>query len=323
MNEPRIPTPTSSTPPRPAAPPPATTGALARCEQHRERFADWVCTRCAKTWCAECALVTRAVHTKAELVQCPACRDRCTPSVRRQRQMQREQRQVQDRYSLGWALRDALMRPFSGWGAFVWLGCGLLFAVPELSRRFFEGIALGGVLQLLPVAYFLRIVRHAATGGKGFPEGGEVTDWYYDLIFPALRFFLGCWLVMLPAGIYLILGLGDSPGRGASDPTFWILFAAGLFYLPGVIITTAMTESVAVALNPVVTVQLMGRVGADYLVLLLGSLALGAFELLDASTIPTGIALALPWIQVYATLAIMGLFGNILYRKRDRLGIDA
>ncbi len=267
--------------------------------------------------------MTRAVHTKNELVQCPACRDRCTPSARRQRQTEREKRQAQAQLSVGWALADALTRPLSGWGIFVWLGCGLLFAVPELSRRFFEGVTLGGVLKILPTAYFLRIVRHAANGSKGFPEGGEVTDWYVDLVFPALRFFLGCWLVMLPAGLYLVLGLGDSAGRGASDPTFWLLFAAGLFYLPGVIVTTAMTQSVAAALNPAVAIQLLGRIGSDYLVLLLGSLTLGAFQIASSFALPTGVALALPWVEVYAILVVMGLFGNILYRKRDRLGVEA
>ncbi len=312
--------PNAATPCAAARPP--TTGAVARCEQHRDRLADWVCARCTKSWCSECALVTRAVHTKNELVQCPACRDRCAPSPRHQRQMEREKRQKQEQLSVGWALANAVTRPLSGWGIFVWLGCGLLFAVPGLSRRFFEGITLGGVLEILPAAYFLRIVRHAANGGEGFPEGGEVTDWYVDLIFPALRFFLGCWLVMLPAGLYLVLGLGDSAGRGASDPTFWLLFAVGLFYLPGVIVTTAMTESVAAALNPAVAIQILGRIGSDYLVLLLASLTLGAFQILGSLTLPTGVALVLPWIEVYAILVIMGLFGNILYRKRERLGVE-
>ena len=59
--------------PRAAAEPRTGAGGpeLARCEQHPERFADWVCGRCAKTWCPECAIVTKALSKDFRLVQCP------------------------------------------------------------------------------------------------------------------------------------------------------------------------------------------------------------------------------------------------------------
>lgn len=316
--------PTLPPPPAPAGPPEppratAPTGGLARCDRHREHFAEWICTHCGKGWCDECGLVTRAVSSKVQLVQCPACRDRCVPSPRRERRLQREHRASQDRLSIPWAIGDGLKRPVSGWyPIFVWVGVGFLYAV----GAFFSGTILSVVVRLLPVPFFLRIVRHAARGETGFPEPGDVTDWVWDLIVPALGFVAGCWLVALPAGLYAALRPGTVVDV-AADPIFWLLVAVGLFYLPAVIVTTAMTDSVGAALNPSFAVRLLARVRGDYFVLLGGAFVISAGSGLVARLVPAPISYLWPWVDMYAVLATMSLYGNVLYRRRGQLGIEA
>ncbi len=311
-------TPGSAAPePRNAAAP--TAGALARCDRHRDRFAEWICAHCGKGWCDECGLVTRAVSSKVQLIQCAACRDRCVASPRRERRLQREAKESQARLSIAWALGEGLKRPASGWyPVFVWIGVGFLYAV----GGFFSGTILSALVRLLPVPYFLRIVRHAARGERGFPEPGDVTDWVWDVIVPALGFVVGCWLVALPAGLYAALRPG-SVGDVASDPTFWLLLAVGLFYLPAVIVTTAMTDSVGAALNPAFAVRLLARVREDYLVLLVGAFVMTAGSGLVARFVPAPLSYLWPWVDIYAVLATMSVYGNVLYRRRDQLGLEA
>lgn len=297
------------------------TGALARCDRHSDRFAEWICTHCGKAWCDECGLVTRAVSSKVQLVQCAACRDRCVPSPRRERRLQREQKASQERLSIPWAIGEALRRPASGgYEIFVWLGIGLLYAVASVSAMYAATYSF--ILRLLPVPFLLRIVRHAARGEKGFPEPGDVTDWMWDLIVPALGFVAGCWLVALPAGLYAALRPG-SIADVAADPIFWLLLSVGLFYLPAVIVTTAMTDSVGAALNPAFAVRLLARVRGDYFVLLVGAFVVSAGSGLMARLVPPPIAYLWPWVDIYVVLATMSLYGNVLYRRRGELGIEA
>lgn len=309
--------------PGPAEPrtPTATTGALARCDRHRDRFAEWICAHCSKGWCDECGLVTRAVSKNIQLVQCPACRDRCVASPRRARRLQRDQKASQDRLSIPWAIGEALERPVAGgYEIFVWLGIGFLYAVASFSAMYAATYSF--ILRLLPVPFLLRIVRHAARGEKGFPEPGDVTDWMWDLIVPALAFVAGCWLVAAPAGLYAVLRPG-SIADVAADPIFWLLLAVGLFYLPAVIVTAAMTDSVGAALNPAFAVRLLSRVRGDYFVLLVGAFVISAGSGLVAQLVPAPISYLWPWIDMYAVLATMSLYGNVLYRRRGELGLEA
>ncbi|MBK7974465.1 MAG: DUF4013 domain-containing protein [Deltaproteobacteria bacterium] len=313
------PTSAGSGPPQPRTASP-TTGALARCDRHRERFAEWLCAHCGKGWCDECGLVTRAVSSKVQLVQCPACRDRCVASPRRERRVQREQKANHDRLSIPWAIGEGAKRPFAGgYEIFVWLGIGFLYAVGSASAMYAGTMSI--ILRLLPVPFMLRIVRHAARGEKGFPEPGDVTDWMWDLIIPALAFVAGCWLVALPAGLYAALRPGPIADV-ASDPIFWLLFGVGLFYLPAVIVTTAMTDSVGAALNPGFAVRLLARVRGDYLVLLVGAFVMSAGSGLVARLVPAPISYLWPWLDVYLVLATMSVYGNVLYRRRGQLGIE-
>ena len=159
------PTSAGSGPPQPRTASP-TTGALARCDRHRERFAEWLCAHCGKGWCDECGLVTRAVSSKVQLVQCPACRDRCVASPRRERRVQREQKANHDRLSIPWAIGEGAKRPFAGgYEIFVWLGIGFLYAVGSASAMYAGTMSI--ILRLLPVPFMLRIVRHAARGEPG------------------------------------------------------------------------------------------------------------------------------------------------------------
>jgi hypothetical protein len=305
-----------SSPASPATGPVTTrTAGYARCNAHPARFADWICTQCTKGWCPECAVVRKAPSTGRQLVQCPACRDRCELSPRRERADERSAREAQSRLSIAWAIGDALQRPLSSDGWVLFVASGILYTV-----AFVLGGPIGTLACLLPVPYFLRIVHHTARGRSGYPETGDISDWFWDLLAPALAFVLGCWLVAVPAGLYAIARPAGNIAEVATDPIFWLLVAVGFFYLPSVIITTAMTDSLGAALNPVVGLRLLSRVGPDYLILVGGALAIGFTWVFSGLPFLNG--WLAPWVEVYVILATMALFGNVLYRHRTEIGLD-
>lgn len=77
------------------------------------------------------------------------------------------------------------------------------------------------------------------------------------------------------------------------------------------------------ALNPAFAVRLLARVRGDYLVLLVGAFVLTAGSGLVARLVPAPISYLWPWMDMYAVLATMSLYGNVLYRRRGQLGIEA
>jgi hypothetical protein len=283
-----------------------------RCSRHPRAPAGWRCRGCEAALCPDCTYLHRT--GTAALPACTRCRGIADPiTISRA-----ETRPFPAR------VPAALAWPFRGPGILAILGLGLVlwllkkFGVPGLFLA--AGVFWG---------YVFSVVRRAAIGDDtlGPPD---FSDFFEDIVSPAIRGVVATAALWLPAVLYVgaVLGAGTPLREAVRDPVVWLLAALGVAYGPAGIIVAAAARSILSVVNPVVGVQVILRLGRDYWV---AAAAVGALLLANAGVglaaafvAATGVPVLSAWIAESATcvlpLVAARVLGLLLHVRGDALG---
>ncbi len=157
------------------------------------------------------------------------------------------------------------------------------------------------------------------TTARGFDEPPVLS---VDMVNPANE--------QRPLGQLLIIGVFYA-GTGAAEPligtaTVAALRVGALMLLPASVAVLGVSGSVFEAVNPVVLVKMIRRLGSSYLLIVAATAApvtlawLMVVHVFDWMALPLALVLAL---LMYACLAAFSVIGGVLYDKRTELGLDA
>jgi len=180
-------------------------------------------------------------------------------------------------------------------------------------------------------AYIFKAIRTSATGDDEV-HTPDFSDFYNDLLVPAIRGTAGTALIWLPSLLYLLyvkdLSLFELLDfKSFDDPVLWSVFAVSLIYVPMALLVGATGGGVLRMLNPVVVVAYILRMGIDYWIALLvvGALTAGylVLHLVSALVAQLPIPFLAPWLArfllTYPPFAMANALGLLLYVRGDRV----
>lgn len=274
-----------------------------KCKYHAAKPARWRCNSCGINFCPAC---TRREFLPRETFFCPICREELA--------------------SLGAA---NTIQPF-------WQRIPRFFAFPAnpssliyiailsiLSTVTFSPSFLGGILQLVLFAVFLRyayaVLSHTAAGHLTPPEVDlRMVNEGLHLPFKQLVVFIAMGVI---AG--LVGGL-----LGPAAGLVYILLMNLL--LPASVMVLATEESIGKALNPLLLLSMVRRIGWSYLILCAFLLILWAGAgatmglLAGHGSLAWGL-LVVNFVMMYFLLIMFHMMGYVIYQHHDALGfrIDA
>ncbi len=173
------------------------------------------------------------------------------------------------------------------------------------------------LLWLAAYKYAYEVLVHTAEGNLDPPESRFMAG--TDSI-GIQQFFLTVGMVLMVWAVMILT-------RSLFLTGFTALFL--MFAFPAAVITLAMTQNLASALNPVIWVSLMQRIGFPYfLVVLFLFLMITGMGTLEAFITPgsmLGYALMQPmfyFIEFYFMVAMFHLMGYMIYQYHEELGIE-
>ena len=180
-------------------------------------------------------------------------------------------------------------------------------------------------------AYIFKAIRTSAIGDDEV-HTPDFSDFFNDLLVPAIRGTAGTALVWLPSLLYLLyvkdLSLFELLDfKSFDDPVLWSVFAVSLVYVPMALLVGATGGGVLRMLNPVLVVAYILRMGVDYWIALL---AIGALtvaylilHLVSALLAQLPIPFLVPWLArfvlTYPPFAMANVLGLLLYVRGDRV----
>lgn len=275
----------------------------APCQRHPEAAAGWKCDGCEASLCPECVATKRA--QTAEFFACLLCGGRATHLLVHRRAMPFSRR-----------LLDAWRYPFETHNLLILIALSPVLALFRwLVDQGFLAVKVVPGLMGLGVFWgaLFSVIRSTARGEK-LLELPDYTDFFADFVAPALRGVAATSLLWLPGLLYVLYlreklenfragvdevlsnpvtynnhvpqQLPEVDGALWADPFLWMIVAAGVFYLPMVLMAAAGGASGLDIYNPVRVIGRIRHLGRDYV------LAVGAL-----------LALAVP----YALTHLMGL----------------
>lgn len=279
------------------------------CARHPGARAGWSCARCQAPLCPGCVFVRRLSGT-VELVCCSRCGELVEPiTVRRA-----EVRSFTDR------LPGALAATFTAGGVLTLLASALVmwfldhFWVPGAVLR-------AGVLWGLLFA----AVRRAARGEPGL-EPPDLSEFFQDVVRPALLGLLANLLVVAPMIAWTLLRPGGPQAPLWDDPVVWLLLAAGVLYVPVTVMQAALGAGLGRMLNPVGAVAAAARLGGDYLravgccaVLIAANALVSAGAARVLGEIPVVSGLLIDAVGLVAPVLMARTLGLLLYVRGDDL----
>ena len=205
-----------------------------------------------------------------------------------------------------------LMLPLRG-------GCGILIAVFTLLLLMaIQARIMGIPLALILLSWFFKyafvLLDHTADGAA------EPPTLSVEMVNPANE--------QRPLGLLLLVFIGysvsSSVGVWLGSTAMWTLRVFGLTMLPAVVAVQATTGSVLASLNPLAWLDLVKRLHAHYLWILLciAAFALFAKALLTQwlGVLPLTACIAL---LLYGWLAVFAMVGGVLFERREELSFEA
>ncbi|MFH1016679.1 MAG: hypothetical protein V1798_00690 [Pseudomonadota bacterium] len=186
---------------------------------------------------------------------------------------------------------------------------------------------LGFIFFAYLVNYYFRIIAHVGNGKAGLPDVTEdLTDWL-DFFFDAGK--VALLIVICAAPVFLAIVL---TGRPIMDLYYkprevlpWALLSVG--YLPAAILTVVISESAGGALWPPAWVQIMVRLGRNYLTLIGLFVSTMVLLVLWHRFFYVRMPLFLGvWIESSADVLLIFLqavlFGGFLHKHAEALGFN-
>jgi tetratricopeptide (TPR) repeat protein len=273
----------------------------ATCDRHPTQPAWWKCPRCLKSLCPLCiSRRSSGRFTEQTLYFCPKCNVE-VPSL-----------ELSHVITPFWGrLHKFFVYPFCAWSS-----AGLILSISLVAAIFNQAGFIPGIIRFvlwaLLVKYAFEALRATSSGRfRPPPLSQKVLSEDFGIVFKQIALYLALFFLFLfiakTAPRAAVLGLG-----------------AGAMLLPAMLIILIINDNLAQALNPVLVIGLILRIGWSYLLLLLFLLLLtGAPAALGYAVIRH-----LPvWLRVfmitaannYYTLIIYHMMGYVILQYHHRL----
>jgi hypothetical protein len=302
-------------------------GSSQECYAHPQAEPGYECTQCQRYLCPACVRESPLRGGVRPVLICSACGGLAKPleSRRTWTPFYRDMGQV-------------LTAPLKGHALlyFAILSFLQVLKVPAASG-FVWGLAAVFILTVFQTSFYLHLIQQVANGSYDFPEWPESSD-FLDMTVSVLKVTFVSVVALIPAilvavvtgvGVFgLLLGGAAAGGRtlAALGPVAAALLVLGLFYLfylPMCITIVAVFDTVLPALNPLLIVRIILRIGPPYVAAVALVAAMSVWDtaisgLLDPIPI-LGKVLAAP-VSVYSSLVACYVMGRVVYENEEKIG---
>jgi hypothetical protein len=296
-------------------------GGAPRCKRHPRALAGWQCSKCDSNLCPDCAALKTIASTS--MIICASCGELAAPVTIHRSSVPFHRRVLR-----------CLRYPLSPSGLLSMAALSAVMALMLFLRKwaFFGGrgfctaVAWGSFW-----AYMFKAIRTSAMGDDEV-HTPDFSDFFHDLVVPAIRGTAGTALIWLPSLLYLLYVKDLSffelfDFKSFDDPVLWSVFAVSLIYVPMALMVGATGGGVFRMLNPVLVVAYILRMGVDYWIALLAIVALTVaslvLNLISAVLAQLPIPLLAPWLArfvvTYPPFAMANVLGLLLYVRGDRV----
>ena len=292
---------------------------MTTCTLHGNARAAWRCSKCQSLLCPSCAAPDEQHGSK--LVRCVQCGGLA------------ELLMVKREIKSYWGMLPAFFKSmFSlrGLAQMAVLG-GFLALLAWVGRLPLFGIVAWFFYVAVYASYYFLIVRQATVGEEVLPERDNLAE-IGEILLTGIRFILAVAMLWVPVLIYL----WNTNVQYAEvmdfikDPFLVIILLVSFLYVPGAIITTAISESILAILNPANVILIAFRVPRDYIVTavvwgLLHVLQILFKVLLGATLLQVEVPVLIPWVYEILTLILplTGAFvlGWMIHQNEDAFGL--
>jgi len=299
----------------PEGPPPAPTV----CFYHRDTKPAWVCVSCNHVFCASCVNVRRLGQITA--CTCPICGGKCESVSWTGTASQADPDNPEGKGRKRSFYRNvprSFLYPFKGTGLLL-LAFGALFiwAMSMFRGSLMSWVGAGGAGGYM-AAYMFKIIRETEGEDDHMPGWPEITNWKYDIAWPAGTMILAHLISFLPGLLCLAAGLYF----GVPHPLFSVpLFFLGLFYLPMALLVCAQLDSYC-GVSPKYVLPMIGRIPFTYLMacgFLLSVSLLGGLVSSPLMLIPYVGGWLATFVSFYFMVVQVRIIGLLYYAYEDRL----
>jgi tetratricopeptide (TPR) repeat protein len=268
------------------------------CKYHPDSPARWVCSTCSINYCKSCV----SEEDTGRGVFCPVCKNKLHP-----------------------VSSSNAIKPF-------WIISGKFFAYPlhlhplgflivlTILYAQFDPTLMGKlmhfVISIVFMKYTYAVLEDTAHGHlKPLPINGKVINDELDLPFKQILLTL----IISAINIYILIHFGY-----AAVSVSVVLTSVAF---PAVIMVLALKHSFFSALNPILIVNVIKRIGAAYfllalLLLLLLSASATVMNVLYSSVSYNSYILISSFVNMYFALIMFHLMGYVLYQYHTELGFD-
>ncbi len=194
----------------------------------------------------------------------------------------------------------------------------------------------GGLLRWgVGGAWFLAVLAEAARGQVALPDPGSLGELFGEALFGFVKMVAATLVLWAPGVLYLVLGPGfgavlQDPFGVLTDPVLFLLWCAGVVYLPAALIAAAIGDSVGSALNPVYVIAFLRNAPGQYLATVgvvcgLGVLQGVVFALSAAAAITLWVPVLTPvlmqMVQLVVPMMMAFTLGRFVYQNGERFGL--
>ncbi|MCI4398784.1 MAG: DUF4013 domain-containing protein [Acidobacteria bacterium] len=304
-------------------------GDIDHCYLHPDEPPARSCVECHRYLCAKCAVERRIEGQLKPVMVCAACGGATAPLPKRVR----------------WTpfykdLPKVLAAPVTG-GALWYFGVMVLL---QIVKHFAGAIPIAGLIPFLLLTvfqwvFYLEVVRDVAGGSYEFPGWPDMSDVLammtsflkvvFVTIVSLLPVFIASCILMAPLRAFMATaGPGEKPGLaplllGPVGVVIALFFFVYLFYLPLCVAIVAVFDTVLPALNPILIIKIMSRIGKPYVFAALFWAALFIFNavimiLLGKAGLVGGVIY--PFFDVYFTLVFCYSLGRVIAENEHKIG---
>lgn len=311
----------------PGAPEPM--GDIDHCYLHPDEPPTRTCVECRKYLCVKCAVPKRIEGQLKPIMVCAVCGGATSPLPKRVR----------------WTpfykdLPKVLAAPVTG-GALVYFGVMVLL---QIVKHFAGAIPIAGLIPFLLLTvfqwvFYLEVVRDVAGGSYEFPGWPDVADILammtsflkvvFVTIVSLLPVFIASCILMAPLQAFMATAGPDEKRSlaplllGPVGIVIALFFFVYLFYLPLCVAIVAVFDTVLPALNPILIIKIMARIGKPYVFAALFWAAMFIFNavlriLLGKAGLIGGVIY--PFFDVYFTLVFCYSLGRVIAENEYKIG---
>ena len=292
---------------------------MTTCTLHSNARAAWRCNKCQSFLCPSCAAPDERHGSK--LVRCVQCGGLA--------ELLMEKREIKSY----WGMLPAFYKSMFSLNGLIQLAVlgAFLALLAWVGRLPLVGIFALFFYVAVYASYYFLIVRQATEGEETLPERDNLAE-IGEIVLTGIRFILAVALLWVPVLIYL----WNTNVQYAEamdflkDPFLVIILLVSFFYVPGAIITTAISESIIAILNPAHVILIAFRVPRDYIVTAVVWGVLHVLQvlfkvLLGATLLQLDVPVLIPWVYEILTLVLplTGAFvlGWMIYQNEEAFGL--